>query len=42
MECEYGGDDLFECFQGSPVGCVEGSPGLDVGDGPLFRPGGSC
>ena len=41
IECECYDDDLLKCFQGSPVECVEDSPGLDVGDGPLFRPGGS-
>ena len=41
MECECRGDGLLECFQGSPVGCVEDSPELDVGDGPLRSPGGS-
>jgi len=41
IECECLGDGLLECFQGSPVGGVEDSPGLDVGDGALFRPGGS-
>ena len=42
IECECCGDGLLECFQGSAVGGVEDSPGLDVGDGALFRPGGSC
>ena len=42
IECECRGDGLLECFQGPPVGCVEDSPGFDVGDGALFRPGGSC
>ena len=35
IECECRGDGLLECFQGSAVGRVEDSPGLDVGDGPL-------
>ena len=35
IECECCGDGLLECFQGSPVGCVEDSPGFDVGDGAL-------
>ena len=35
VECECGGDGLFECVQGSVVGGVEDSPGLDVGDGAL-------
>ena len=42
IKCECRGDGLLECFQGSAVGRVEDSPGLDVGDGALFRPGGSC
>ena len=42
IKCECCGDSLLECFQGSAVGRVEDSPGLDVGDGALFRPGGSC
>ena len=42
IKCECRGDGLLECFQGPPVGCVEDSPGFDVGDGALFRPGGSC
>ena len=41
IECECGGDGLFECVQGAAVVGVEDSPGLDVGDGALFRPGGS-
>jgi len=41
VECECGGDGLFECVQGAAVVGVEDSPGLDVGDGALFRPGGS-
>ena len=32
IECECCSDGLLECFQGSPVGCVEDSPRLDVGD----------
>ena len=35
IECECRGDGLLECFQGSAVGRVEDSPGLDVGDGAL-------
>ena len=35
LECECCGDGLLECVQGSPVGRVEDSPGLDVGDGAL-------
>ena len=42
IECECCGDGLLECVQGSAVGGVEDSPGFDVGDGALFRPGGSC
>ena len=42
IECECCGDGLLECFQGSAVGGVEDSPGLDVGDGAFFRLGGSC
>ena len=35
VECECGGDGLFECVQGAAVVGVEDSPGLDVGDGAL-------
>ena len=42
IECECCGDGLLECVQGPAVGGVEDSPGFDVGDGALFRPGGSC
>ena len=35
IKCECRSDGLLECFQGSAVGRVEDSPGLDVGDGAL-------
>ena len=35
IKCECRSDGLLECFQGSAVGRVEDSPGLDVSDGAL-------